>query len=239
MGKESRVEIPSGSGNFYRYEYSDGATRYLGPVGDAPSLSEEEFTRSMLVWEVREQLGSLPTVDAHGNFHDMETGRLYDITTDEGTERWFDLGQTRTDAAHKLRADLDAMEMLVDEAYNRYFLAWYVHSGFGLRYYPKEGWELPAKGMLDIHDLYDLDRHDEADAMRKELDQKVKEIHALTRKDYGDEYGGNWLRTISLPDIDELSNFTLVDSYHVWADDVHDGRWREVMPPPGFVEPRP
>jgi len=48
MPRESRVEIPSGSGNFYRYEYSDGATRYLGPVGDAPSLSEEEFTRSMI-----------------------------------------------------------------------------------------------------------------------------------------------------------------------------------------------
>lgn len=43
MGKESKVEIPEGSGNFYRYEYEDGQTLYRGPVGDAPSISEEEF----------------------------------------------------------------------------------------------------------------------------------------------------------------------------------------------------
>jgi len=43
MPKESVVEIPSGSGNKYRYEYSDGATVYRGPVGSAPELGEEEF----------------------------------------------------------------------------------------------------------------------------------------------------------------------------------------------------
>lgn len=43
MGKESRVEIPDGSGNYYRYEYIEGDTLYRGPVGDAPALSEGEF----------------------------------------------------------------------------------------------------------------------------------------------------------------------------------------------------
>jgi len=43
MPKESRVEIPSGSGNFYRYAYEDGRTVYRGPVGSAPDLAEEEF----------------------------------------------------------------------------------------------------------------------------------------------------------------------------------------------------
>jgi len=45
MGKESVVEIPDGSGRFYRYEYdeSTGKTLYKGPVGDAPQMSEEEF----------------------------------------------------------------------------------------------------------------------------------------------------------------------------------------------------
>lgn len=41
--KESIVEIPEGSGNFYRYIYEGGRTRYLGPVGKAPMLEEEEF----------------------------------------------------------------------------------------------------------------------------------------------------------------------------------------------------
>ena len=43
MPRESVVEIPRGSGNRYRYAYHDGATRYLGPVGSAPDLGEEEF----------------------------------------------------------------------------------------------------------------------------------------------------------------------------------------------------
>jgi len=45
MPKESRVEIPSGSGNFYRYSYDPAsrATIYLGPVGSSPDLGEEEF----------------------------------------------------------------------------------------------------------------------------------------------------------------------------------------------------
>ena len=45
MPRESRVEIPSGSGNKYRYAYDPEtqATRYLGTVGQAPALSEAEF----------------------------------------------------------------------------------------------------------------------------------------------------------------------------------------------------
>lgn len=56
MGKESRVEIPENSGNFYRYEYSEGKTLYRGPVGDAPELSEEEFRREL------EELITTPTI---------------------------------------------------------------------------------------------------------------------------------------------------------------------------------
>jgi hypothetical protein len=43
--KESIVEIPPESGNFYRYGYEpdSGKTVYRGPVGNAPSLHEEEF----------------------------------------------------------------------------------------------------------------------------------------------------------------------------------------------------
>ena len=51
MGKESIVEIPSGSGNRYRYVYDQGSTNYLGPVGSAPDLGEEEFM--MLVGDNR------------------------------------------------------------------------------------------------------------------------------------------------------------------------------------------
>lgn len=43
MSKEHIVEIPKGSDNRYKYEYKDGATVYRGPVGSAPTLSEEEF----------------------------------------------------------------------------------------------------------------------------------------------------------------------------------------------------
>ena len=44
MGKISEVDI---KGHRYRYQYNEetGATEYLGPVGDAPAISEEEFLR--------------------------------------------------------------------------------------------------------------------------------------------------------------------------------------------------
>jgi len=45
---ESVVEIPEGSGNWYRYEYKDGKTIYRGPVGSAPSIDESEFTEMFL-----------------------------------------------------------------------------------------------------------------------------------------------------------------------------------------------
>ena len=47
MGKESVVEIPAGSGNRYRYEYSEGKTLYRGPVGSAPELGEEHFMAAL------------------------------------------------------------------------------------------------------------------------------------------------------------------------------------------------
>ena len=37
------VEIPIGSQKLYRYEYRDGQTVYLGPVGSSPPISEEQF----------------------------------------------------------------------------------------------------------------------------------------------------------------------------------------------------
>jgi len=51
VSKESIVEIPSGSGNKYRYAYDPEtqATRYLGPVGSAPDLGEAEFMMSVHV----------------------------------------------------------------------------------------------------------------------------------------------------------------------------------------------
>jgi hypothetical protein len=47
--KESVVEIPEGSGNHYRYGYDEGQTKYLGPVGSAPQLSEEEFLLAVVL----------------------------------------------------------------------------------------------------------------------------------------------------------------------------------------------
>jgi hypothetical protein len=46
MGKESRVII---SGHQYRYEYDENTktTKYLGPVGDAPEMSEADFMAAM------------------------------------------------------------------------------------------------------------------------------------------------------------------------------------------------
>lgn len=49
MGKVSTVEIPEGSGNLYRYEYQDGKTEYLGPIGSAPELNEQEFMAELLL----------------------------------------------------------------------------------------------------------------------------------------------------------------------------------------------
>lgn len=49
MSKEHQVEIPIGSGNRYRYSYDPAsrATRYLGPVGSAPAINEQEFLRQI------------------------------------------------------------------------------------------------------------------------------------------------------------------------------------------------
>ena len=65
--KESVVEIPVGSGNRYRYEYSEGQTLYRGPVGSAPDLGEEEFNVLMQARSGRE---------------------IYDMTLREGESRW-------------------------------------------------------------------------------------------------------------------------------------------------------
>ena len=34
-------------GNKYKYTYVDGETKYLGPVGDAPALTEQEFMKAI------------------------------------------------------------------------------------------------------------------------------------------------------------------------------------------------
>jgi len=77
MGKEHLVEIPSGSGNRYRYEYSDGATRYLGPAGQAPELGEAEFYDML---KGKDFLHWIGTVEGDG------------LTTGEGEINWVDLG---------------------------------------------------------------------------------------------------------------------------------------------------
>jgi hypothetical protein len=43
----AKVEIPPGSGNFYRYEYDEpsGKTVYKGPIGSAPAIEEEHFAK--------------------------------------------------------------------------------------------------------------------------------------------------------------------------------------------------
>jgi len=54
---ENIVEIPEGSCNYYRYVYNQGQTVYLGPVGDSPPISEEEFL-SMSVLGVEDPIQS-------------------------------------------------------------------------------------------------------------------------------------------------------------------------------------
>ena len=55
MGKVSEVEIPEGSGRFYRYEYVDGKTLYRGPVGSAPELNEEDFLKFIDLGTVKDR----------------------------------------------------------------------------------------------------------------------------------------------------------------------------------------
>jgi len=49
MTKSTIVEIPPGSGNKYRYRYNSttGKMDYIGPVGDAPILKEDEFLKGL------------------------------------------------------------------------------------------------------------------------------------------------------------------------------------------------
>lgn len=56
MGEDSVVENPPNSGNFYRYRYNPDtkAMDYLGPVGQAPTLTEEEFQKWALFREHKE-----------------------------------------------------------------------------------------------------------------------------------------------------------------------------------------
>jgi len=46
MGKINEVEI---GGHFYRYQYveTSGKTEYLGPVGSAPAIGEQEFFKTL------------------------------------------------------------------------------------------------------------------------------------------------------------------------------------------------
>jgi len=59
VSKESRVEIPRGSGNYYRYAYQDGATVYRGPVGQAPAIDEERFLEIVNGSSVKDQYPGL------------------------------------------------------------------------------------------------------------------------------------------------------------------------------------
>jgi len=55
MSKENVVEIPTGSGNRYRYIYDPETqkTLYLGPVGSAPAMAEQEFLSAIPLSKVR------------------------------------------------------------------------------------------------------------------------------------------------------------------------------------------
>jgi len=74
MGKESIVEIPEGSGNFYRYDYDPDTqrTRYQGPVGDAPEIGESEF----LVLIKQEPSGACPECGS-GDVRDVAEGIIW------------------------------------------------------------------------------------------------------------------------------------------------------------------
>jgi hypothetical protein len=47
----TEVEIPEGSGNFYKYRWNPESKQmdYLGPKGDAPSISQEDFRVALIM----------------------------------------------------------------------------------------------------------------------------------------------------------------------------------------------
>ena len=89
MGKESVVEIPHGSGNRYRYEYSAGSTIYKGPVGSAPDLGEAEFLDAIEAKKTDEEIVFAdPKEDNTPPFHqtlklDDLVNELYDLRFDQ------------------------------------------------------------------------------------------------------------------------------------------------------------
>jgi hypothetical protein len=95
MGKVSTVEIPQGSGNLYRYEYTDGQTRYLGPVGNAPAISEIELLRTISEKDLEEKWGVKIVGVKHKSFktgsQDVEQVWKFPSTG------WYRLYPTRTD----------------------------------------------------------------------------------------------------------------------------------------------
>ena len=60
-------------GNKYKYTYVDGETKYLGPVGDAPPISEEEFLRVLSTQKTRKLQWSGQYI---GGTHGMESNAL-------------------------------------------------------------------------------------------------------------------------------------------------------------------
>jgi len=149
MPRESVVEIPSGSGNKYRYVYdpSSKATRYLGTVGQAPALSEQEFMAAIIIDE--ESVRAMVRRD----FPPGKLERLYKELRDQEFEE-HSLGQdilnkyTYVNVRTKLLISNDEMEDAGDVVVSDYMriyedeLARLISRDVGMFYKEgeKEGW---------------------------------------------------------------------------------------------------
>jgi hypothetical protein len=110
MGKVSTVEI---NGHLYRYEYQDGNTVYLGPVGDAPTLSETEFMAA--VGEVK----PWQTLQIQEEIFDPAWGKVWDEI--DSLER--DINQWSIDAFNeKYGIDVEIEEPIQTEEGPEHFI---------------------------------------------------------------------------------------------------------------------
>jgi hypothetical protein len=90
--KENIVEIPTGSGNRYRYAYEDGKTTYLGPIGEAPPMVEAEFLLT---------LSEIERTPIEDRVKIVTRKRKGHPTTFEITERGYDVWSYFTDDGEK------------------------------------------------------------------------------------------------------------------------------------------
>jgi hypothetical protein len=152
---ESVVSI---NGHLYRYEYREGRTIYLGPVGEAPALSEQDFVEFLRLsreseGEVREKIQQL--IDSRGfsgniyidtddvgfvlrrwapKDHPKELHMVNITVYEEGTGTWKELWPAILDVVEKNDYDRIKVELVYNERWREWFER------------PGSGWEKVLEG---------------------------------------------------------------------------------------------